>query len=121
MKKTLHASRYLAFDFFASFIAWVLFYFLRKHLLDEQLYGGLDYKLFIGSIVIASIWTVIYFLTGAYYDVVRKSRIKEVFSLFANSLYLIGKKERRFPLNEGFCGIRGQKTMDKKINYPGKT
>ncbi len=86
MKKTLHASRYLAFDFFASFIAWVLFYFLRKHLLDEQLYGGLDYKLFIGSIVIASIWTVIYFLTGAYYDVVRKSRIKEVFSLFANSL-----------------------------------
>ena len=65
------------YDFLAAFLAWIIFYILRKIILEE---GLVDIRLaLLGNAgIIASFWTLLYALTGQYREVFRKSRIKEI-------------------------------------------
>lgn len=73
---------FLLADFFISYIVWIVFFFLRKKVLDEGSVHQQEYlKLCAGSAVIAFFWTLVYYLFGFYHEIYRKSRIKEFFNL----------------------------------------
>ncbi|QNF35923.1 sugar transferase [Adhaeribacter swui] len=73
-------------DFIAAFLAWVLFFVLRKIMLQE---GPIQvtYSLLGNSAIIASFWTLLYALTGQYREVFRKSRVKEILNLAQISFF----------------------------------
>lgn len=71
-------------DFIAAILAWNIFYYLRKNILNEE-QEVITFVL--KSIPIACFWMVLYFLVGFYQDALRKSRIKEALVLFLVSLF----------------------------------
>lgn len=66
----------------AAGIAWLLFFYLRKKVLNE---GGINddetYKLIYSTVCISSFWLFLYYFFGLYHKIYTKSRIKEVFNL----------------------------------------
>lgn len=86
MNKRAHTLKYILFDFFAAIVTWSLFFLYRK-LFIEQLNFGFDRiiftdKFFIGIAVIPIFWLTLYFLSGYYKDIYRKSRLKELSKTF---------------------------------------
>ena len=71
---------YALIDYLMASIAWGLFYFLRKSILDEAF--TIDYKFWLGVIFIPAGWLIIYGLVGAYHSVYRKSRLAEITMTF---------------------------------------
>jgi exopolysaccharide biosynthesis polyprenyl glycosylphosphotransferase len=73
---------YIVLDALSAFIAWVLLYYFRKFFIELEPGSVwaplLDKKFFIGLIVIPLIWVTLYYLSGIYTDVFRKSRLKEL-------------------------------------------
>jgi exopolysaccharide biosynthesis polyprenyl glycosylphosphotransferase len=72
-------------DFVASVLAWIVFFFTRKHLLDEGA-AQFDIPLILNSIVIGIFWLVLLTLAGSYSDIFGKTRIKELFKGFNYTL-----------------------------------
>lgn len=70
-------------DFLAALLAWNIFYYLRKNILNEE-HEAIRFVL--KSIPIAFFWVLLYFLIGFYQDALRKSRIKETLLLFIVTL-----------------------------------
>lgn len=85
MKRRFHLYRFIAFDFVAAIIAWVVFYSLRKVLLGESK-EGINLPLMEHAIIIGVFWMVLYWFFGFYSEIYRKSRIKEFVTLLAISL-----------------------------------
>lgn len=77
---------FILLDFLAAFGAWVIFYILRKIILEEGSIH-LTLKLAGNAAIIASFWTLLYALTGQYRDVFRKSRVKEIINLVQISFF----------------------------------
>ena len=81
---------YAVIDFFMAILAWVIFYFLRKKLLNEPLIE--DSQLLIGKtfwlgiIIIPTAWLILYALTGTYHSLYKKSRLTELTNTFVISL-----------------------------------
>jgi exopolysaccharide biosynthesis polyprenyl glycosylphosphotransferase len=75
----------VAADFGAGLLAWVAFFLLRKHLLQEsasyQLNEGVLFYLLGAALLIALFWTMLYALLGEYHDIFRKSRLSELIRL----------------------------------------
>jgi exopolysaccharide biosynthesis polyprenyl glycosylphosphotransferase len=86
LKRKLHLYRFVAFDFLAAVIAWILFYSLRKSLLGESK-EGINLPLLEHAFMIAAFWMILYYFFGFYSEIYRKSRIKEFFTIFAVSLF----------------------------------
>ncbi len=74
-KKYIHPFWYAIADFITTALSWVCFYFLRKEILHEPL--TVDYKLWLGIVVIPSGWLLLYGLIGSYQNVYKKSRLRE--------------------------------------------
>lgn len=81
MKKTYHLSWFLIADFMGAYGAWLLFFALRKYILEEEPESVFQLKALTGAGVIALFWLVLYFLAGFYKDIYRRSRVKDLFSL----------------------------------------
>ncbi len=82
---------YLFFDFLSAAIAWALFYIFRKIHIEPQVFGydvelefGLRFVL--GIIIVPLFWLLLYYLSGFYKEVYRKSRLSELGQTFFNSL-----------------------------------
>lgn len=90
MNKKLQAFKYLAFDFIAAVLAWVLFFTFRKFYIehDPDWYNNLIYnkKFYIGSALIPVFWCIIYYLQGNYDTPYRRSRLNEMANTFLTSL-----------------------------------
>ena len=92
MQKSRHIpiTWYAVIDFFMAILAWVIFYFLRKKLLNEPLIE--DSQLLIGKtfwlgiIIIPTAWLILYALTGTYHSLYKKSRLTELTNTFVISL-----------------------------------
>ena len=92
MQKNRHIpiTWYAVIDFFMAILAWVIFYFLRKKLLNEPLIE--DSQLLIGKtfwlgiIIIPTAWLILYALTGTYHSLYKKSRLTELTNTFVISL-----------------------------------
>lgn len=90
MNKRLHTLRYLFFDFLTAFFSWSLFYTYRKTFIEPIKSGfnfSLDFnhKFYLGVIIIPCFWIFLYYLSGYYKDIYRKSRLKE----FAQTLFTV--------------------------------
>jgi len=69
-------------DYLSAYISWLLFFFLRKKVLEEGDISSEEYlKLFLGAGLISLFWVLLYYLFGFYHDIYRKSRIKEFLNL----------------------------------------
>jgi len=83
MHKTLQVARYLVFDIFAAILSWVLFYSYRKIYVEPLKFGydipiELTRQFYIALIFIPAFWITIYYITGQYSNIYRKSRLLEL-------------------------------------------
>lgn len=83
MHKTLQVARYLVFDIIAAIISWTLFYIYRKVYIEPIKFGyeipvELDLKFYLALIFIPAFWVTIYYITGQYTNIYRKSRLLEL-------------------------------------------
>lgn len=92
MNKKLHKIKYLASDFLSAALAWGLFYIFRKVYIESAKFGydvpiEIGARFYLGLIIIPVFWLLIYFLTGYYRDIFRKSRLIELWQTFFTSIW----------------------------------
>jgi exopolysaccharide biosynthesis polyprenyl glycosylphosphotransferase len=80
LKKYIHTYWYTIADYITAAFAWMIFYFLRKFLLDQPLQT--DGKFWLGVFFIPFGWLLIYGLVGSYNSVYKKSRLTEFTKTF---------------------------------------
>ena len=83
MHKNLQIARYLVFDIIAVIISWVLFFIYRKVYIEPVKFGykipvEFDSKFYLALIFIPVFWITIYYITGQYSNIYRKSRLLEL-------------------------------------------
>ena len=83
MHKNLQVARYLVFDIVAVILSWSLFYIYRKIYIEPEKFGykipvEFDSKFYLALIFIPAFWITIYFITGQYTNIYRKSRLLEL-------------------------------------------
>jgi len=83
VNRTLQTLRYLISDSLAAALAYSLFFTYRKLFIETQVFGDnvmviYDQKFFLSLSLIVVFWLSLYTLSGAYRDVYRKSRLKEL-------------------------------------------
>lgn len=91
MKRRLRTIYYLLSDYLAAVIAWTLFNLYRKTQIDPLKTGDYTLQLFDTSFIISVIalpiiWVLVYYLSGSYNNVLRKSRINEFVQVFITSV-----------------------------------
>jgi exopolysaccharide biosynthesis polyprenyl glycosylphosphotransferase len=75
-------------DVSVAFVTWVLFFYLRKDILNEVAVQSEEYvKIYLGAGVIALFWGLLYYTFGFYHDIFHKSRIKELLHLLNASFW----------------------------------
>jgi exopolysaccharide biosynthesis polyprenyl glycosylphosphotransferase len=87
MNNKIQVLKYFIFDYLAAILAWTFFYLFRKiyieqYLLKYDIETIFDLKYYIGLVVIPIFWISIYYITGEYKNVYRKSRLQELWSTF---------------------------------------
>ena len=89
-QKPIPVAWYAVADYFAAALAWAVFYFVRKWLLNEnvEVNGQLQInnKFWLGIIFIPVGWLILYSLIGAYHSLYKKSRLEEFTATFVCSL-----------------------------------
>lgn len=83
MNRKLQVIKYLIADLLSAFLAWGLFFYIRKIIVDHQTFQLkeqilIDNNLYLGLILVPIFWLALYLLTGTYYRIYRKSRLKEL-------------------------------------------
>ncbi len=82
MNSRLQIFKYVLADWFSAGSTWVLFFTFRKIYLESaaQSISGVDFndRFFIGLTVVPLGWLFFYSITGTYYNIYRKSRLKEM-------------------------------------------
>lgn len=91
MNNKLQTAKYLIADFFAAAISWTLFYIFRKVYVEPMKFGydiplTFNERYYLGLIIIPILWIILYYLTGYYRDIYRKSRLNDVVQSFLQSL-----------------------------------
>ncbi len=71
----IHIGWYATGDFIAGVIAWIIFYFVRKHIIGEIYFVGSNF--YLGLIIYPLAWIIFYHLTGSYKNIYHKSRLIE--------------------------------------------
>ena len=91
MNKSAQVTRYLIFDFLAAAISWALFFIYRKAVIEPQRFGidipiEFTTRFYLGLIIIPSIWLTVYYISGFYKNIFRRSRLLELGQTFITSL-----------------------------------
>ncbi len=83
MNKKLQVLKYVGFDIFSAILAWTLFFIYRKYNIEsevlhqpEVIYA--DHNLYFGLIIVVVFWFLLYYVSGTYQKIYRKSRLKEL-------------------------------------------
>jgi len=81
--KSLQIIKHIFADIFTAAAAWVVFYIFRKVYIESIKFGQdipieFGRKFYFGLLLIPAFWFVLYAATGAYKDIFRKSRLKEL-------------------------------------------
>lgn len=86
-KYSIYKTIFLVFDFLTAFIAWVIFFVVRKQILLEEP-EPISLIIVLRSFVIGWFWVLLYYLAGFYTeDPFRKSRLKEIIRFFKLSFF----------------------------------
>ncbi len=83
--------RYVFFDFLAAFAAWVLFFLFRKVHIEPLVFGMevpivFGPRFWAGAIGLPFAWVLLYYFTGFYNQVYRRSRLNDFRRTLASSL-----------------------------------
>jgi exopolysaccharide biosynthesis polyprenyl glycosylphosphotransferase len=89
MNKQLQLLKYIASDFISAITGWSVFYIYRRSFLN--LYQAdildrviLERQYITGLLVVPFLWLFIYYISGYYNDVFRKSRLTEIWQTIIN-------------------------------------
>ncbi len=82
---------YIISDLISAALSWSLFYIFRKLFIEPQKYGHpiaieFDARFYLGLSLIPFFWFFIYYISGYYRDVYRKSRLNELWQTIGNTL-----------------------------------
>ncbi len=81
--RRIFAYAYLPGDYVSGIISWVLLYYFRKFIIEDQpMSFGLpleDRKFYLGLVMIPAAWCLLHYLSGTYTDLFRKSRLRDLF------------------------------------------
>ena len=72
--------KYIITDFSAAAAAWIILFGYRKKYF-EGITGAsenLDDNLFLGLVLVPAFWITLYFVSGQYYEILRRYRVKEL-------------------------------------------
>jgi len=83
LQKRLHIRFYALGDLLASVIAWILFYWIHRHLGGESF--AFSKKFIFGLIFYPPGYLLLYHLSGTYKNLYYKSRLLELFSTFLST------------------------------------
>jgi exopolysaccharide biosynthesis polyprenyl glycosylphosphotransferase len=91
MSRRLTTIYYLLADFFSAALAWTIFNYYRKTQVDSLKTGQIpeaifDDRFFMSVLVLPSVWVLVYYLSGSYNNVLRRSRINEFVQTLATSI-----------------------------------
>jgi exopolysaccharide biosynthesis polyprenyl glycosylphosphotransferase len=83
MNKKLQVFKYVFADILSAIISWTLFYSFRKLYIESEKFGKsipiiFDNHFYTSLVIIIFFWLFLYILTGTYFDIYRKSRLREV-------------------------------------------
>ncbi|MCG8699030.1 MAG: sugar transferase [Bacteroidales bacterium] len=83
MNRRIQLFKYLLADYISASVAWAIFYIYRKLYIEADLYGTptfvLENKFYLGIALIPIFWCLLYYASGYYKEVIRKSRLSELF------------------------------------------
>ena len=91
MNKSAQVARYLFFDFLTAAISWTLFFIYRKTIIEPQRFGidipvEFTTRFYLGLILIPTTWITVYYITGFYKNIFRRSRLMELGQTFITTL-----------------------------------
>ncbi len=91
MHKKIQVARYLVFDIIAAIISWTLFFVYRKVYIEPIKFGyeipiKFDSNFYFALFVIPAFWITIYYITGQYTNIYRKSRLLELWKTILVSI-----------------------------------
>lgn len=91
MRKRTTTLLYIVCDLLTAGIAWTIFNYYRKTQIDVLKTGTLtgeifDHQFFFSIAILPIIWVLVYYLSGSYNNVLRKSRINEFVQTLATSI-----------------------------------
>lgn len=91
MNRRLQVLKYVLIDFSTAMVAWVLFFIIRKLRLESDFITDFwsnissDANLWKGMSIIPLFWLLLYYTTGFYRKIYRRSRLKELAETIAVS------------------------------------
>ncbi|MCK5729726.1 MAG: sugar transferase, partial [Draconibacterium sp.] len=91
MNRSAQVAKYLIFDFLAAAISWTLFFIYRKKVIEPQHFGieipiEFTNRFYLGLIIIPIVWVTVYYISGFYKNIFRRSRLLELGQTFITSL-----------------------------------
>lgn len=94
MKKNtrLQVAKYVFFDGLAAILSYTLLYYVRKTVIETQKFGFqpeiiFDSHYLFGLAATTLFWLIIYWITGFYQDIFRRSRLREIAQTFNSALF----------------------------------
>lgn len=82
-----HTIHFLLSDYLAAVLTWFLFFLFRKYFIEPEKFGYIipfqpGLRFYLGLLYVPFYWLFLYWITGSYNDVWRKSRLKELSTSF---------------------------------------
>lgn len=92
LNKKLQVAKYVVFDILAAAASWTLFFIFRKIYIESQKFGykipvDLDYKFYSALLLIPLFWLTLYYSSGHYKNIYRRSRLKELWQTFSVTVF----------------------------------
>jgi len=91
MNRRLQTIKYVTSDWLSATLAWSLFFYYRKTVVETQIFGypilvDIDQRFMQGLLLIPVFWLLFYMILGRYRNIYRKSRLTEVAQTFITTL-----------------------------------
>lgn len=93
MKKVgLQTAKYVFWDIIAAVLGYSGLFYYRKYFIEEKMFGVpsdfyIEPRFYLGLSMTALFWVGLYWITGFYKDIYRRSRLREIFQTFNSSLF----------------------------------
>ncbi|MEO5999506.1 MAG: hypothetical protein ABIN89_22110 [Chitinophagaceae bacterium] len=91
LRNKIHIGWYVVSDFIAALTTWIILYVFRSSEINQLADKGEDAVIYSsllwGLIFVPMVWIIIYFLTGRYNSLYKKSRFDEITATFLSSLF----------------------------------